>query len=454
MARMFASTEAALLRRVATEQADSRTPSLIAAVVRGDEVLWSGARGLVGGAAPTVDTQYRIGSITKSLVAIMVMRLRDEGRLALTDRLEQHVPGTALGGLTIAQLLSHTSGITAESPGQWWERTPGADFGALATSLADGAQRHRPGALFHYSNAGFGLLGEVVARIRGTSWYEALRAEVLDPLGMTRTTPMPRAPHASGFAVHPYADVLLPEPAEDAVAMAPAGQLWSTVTDQARLLRFIAGDTGGVLRADTLTEMRRHEQVDDGDTWVSGYGLGLQVLREKGRRIAGHGGSMPGFLASVFVDVRTGTGALALTNTTAGVMIMGLALDLIETVDTEEPALPDEWQPLAEFDPELLALTGNWFWGPTPYVLKLAIGRWLTLSPAGGRGRASRFRPNPDGTWTGLDGYYSGETLRVVRAGDGVTHLDVATFVFTREPYGDPKAVPGGVDERGWRGGH
>jgi hypothetical protein len=57
-----------------------------------------------------------------------------------------------------------------------------------------------------------------------------------------------------------------------------------------------------------------------------------------------------------------------------------------------------------------------------------------------------------EGTWTGRSGYHAGETLRVMTRPDGtVSHLDVATFVFTREPYGDAALIPGGVDPAGWR---
>jgi CubicO group peptidase (beta-lactamase class C family) len=425
----------------------------VAAVVRGNDVLWTGARGRVDGQRPTLDTQYRIGSITKTFVAVLVLRLRDEGKLDLNDSLDKHVPGTSLGHLTVAQLLSHTGGLTSESPGAWWERAPGGDWHALSSSLADGALKHRAGARFHYSNVGFGVLGELVARLRGTSWLDALDTEILAPLEMTRTTPMPEPPNALGWAVHPYADLLLPEPTPDAGAMAPAGQLWSTVTDLARWTRFIGGDSGGVLHPDTVAEMREPAHVDDADTWTSGYGLGLQVWRESGRRLAGHGGSMPGFLASVVIDPRTTTGALAMCNSTAGVGIMTVALDILKLLDDYEPALPAEWLPMPSADPKLLALTGPWYWGATPYAIHLMAGGWLNLRPVSGTGRASRFRPESDGTWTGIDGYYAGETLRVVRRADGsASHLDLATFVFTRTPY-DPSAdVPGGVDPEGWRG--
>lgn len=451
---MLPTTERALLRRVAIEQAEHRAPSLIAAVVRAGEILWTGARGTVDGQPPTPDTQYRIGSITKTFVAVLVMRLRDEGRLDLSDPLDKHVPDTGLGHLTVAQLLAHTGGITSESPGAWWERAEGGDFPALQASLADGALRHRAGARFHYSNVGYGVLGELVARIRGRSWLEALRGEILHPLGLTRTTPHPRAPHALGWAVHPYADVLQREPTPDAGAMAPAGQLWSTIADMARWTAFVAGDTAEVLRPDTLAEMRAPAHVDDADTWAAGYGLGWQVLRDSGRRLAGHSGSMPGFLACVLADARSTTGAIALTNTTSGVPIMGLSTDLIKLSDDLEPALPREWRPLSSADPTLLALTGQWFWGPTPYVLRLLADGWLDLTPVSGVGRASRFRPEPDGTWTGLDGYYAGETLRVVRHADGTaSHLDLATFIFTRTPYDPAAPIPGGLDEQGWRTG-
>ncbi|HET6499244.1 MAG TPA: serine hydrolase domain-containing protein [Amycolatopsis sp.] len=447
---MLPSTETALLRRLATEQSANRVPSLVAAVVRDGELVWSGARGRIDGETPDNDTQYRLGSITKTLVAALVLRLRDEGRLDLNDPLDKHVPGTSFGSTTLAQLLSHTGGLTSESPGSWWERTPGNDWPALETSLTPEMIKNRPGSRFHYSNVGYGVLGELVARHRGVSWFAALRQEILTPLGMTRTTPHPEGRHALGWAVHPFADVLLPEPTPDAGAMAPAGQLWSTVDDLARWTAFVGGHTADVLRPDTVAEMRAVATVEDGDAWTSGYGLGIQLLRHRGRRLAGHGGSMPGFLACTLTDETTGTGALALANTTSGVAIMSLAIDLIAIADEQEPKLPAEWEP-EEVDAGLLELTGLWHWGPTPYHLRLIPGGMLDLVPVA-TGRASRFRAAGRDEWLGLDGYYAGETLRVGRATDGTpTHLDLATFIFTRTPYDPAAPIPGGVDETGWR---
>ena len=448
---LLPATQRALLHRIAVEQSERRAPSLVSTVVRDGEVVWFGGRGRVGGAAPTADTQYRIGSITKTFVAVQVMRLRDEGRLTLADHLDRHVPGSPIGDRTVAQLLAHTSGLAAEPPGSWWERTPGVAWPELSETIGPEPRQRREGWHFHYSNVGFGALGELVSRLRGVSWAKALRAEILDPLGMARTTTMPEKPHADGWAVHPWADVLLPEPAHDAVALAPAGQLWSTTTDLARWCSFLGGDTGGVLDPDTLAEMRA-PSTTHGTDWQAGYGLGIQLRHDRGRILAGHGGSMPGFLAYVWTDPEERTGVALLANTTAG-LSGDLGVDMLRILAEHEPRIPDEWTPLPHVDPQLLELVGLWYWGPTPYALRLLPDRWLDLSPIERTGRASRFRPAGEDTWTGLDGYYTGEPLRVIRRPDStVSHLDLGTFIFTRAPYEDSSVVPGDVDPDGWRG--
>ena len=238
-------------RRLAGIQRDCRLPSAVAGIVRGGDLVWARAVGTLdgraGGAAPDLDTQYRMGSITKTFVAVAVMRLRDAGGLDLSDRLEEHVPGSRLGRATIAQLLSHAAGVQAETNGPWWERTPGGSWDELVASAV--GQRFRAGRRFHYTNVGYGALGELLARAHGVSWFDVVRRDLLEPLGMRRTTPRPSGKAAPGWAVHPFADVLLPEPEHDAGAMAPAGQLWTTADDLAKWAAFAAGDVGDVLRA-------------------------------------------------------------------------------------------------------------------------------------------------------------------------------------------------------------
>ncbi|MGZ4550000.1 MAG: serine hydrolase domain-containing protein, partial [Blastococcus sp.] len=108
-------TARVLLARTARAQREGRAPSLVAGVVRDGGLVWSTGRGDVP--EPHTDVQYRLGSISKTVTAVAVMRLRDEGRLHLDDPLDRHLPGTPFGDRTVGQLLSHLAGGSAESPG-------------------------------------------------------------------------------------------------------------------------------------------------------------------------------------------------------------------------------------------------------------------------------------------------------------------------------------------------
>ncbi|OKK02309.1 serine hydrolase [Streptomyces sp. CB03234] len=450
---LLPSTERALLHRVATAQAEGRTPSFVGAVARDGRLLWEGGRSCVDGHVPDADTQYRIGSITKPFTAVLVMRLRDEGLLDLGDPLEKHLPGTGVGDVTIAQLLGHSAGLAAESPSPWWERTPGMLRPELADVLGERPLLHPAGRRHHYSNTGYTLLGSLIEAVRGVTWEEALTAEILEPLGLGRTSTRPVAPYAGGWAVHPWADVMMPEPAEDLGLMASAGQLWSTASDLCRFASFLAEGDERVLSAETLREMRTPAVPPEAGDWNGCYGLGLQLVRAGERTLVGHGGSLPGFLAGLWVSVEDGVAAVALANATSGPMPGVVAAELVRIVADAEPRIPEPWRPLPEVDPALLELTGPWYWGTHSYGLRVVADGGVELCPLRGQGRASHFRAEGDGTWTGLDGYYAGETLRAVRREDGsVSHLDLGSFVFTREPYEPRDAVPGGVDPEGWRG--
>ncbi|MEE4541080.1 serine hydrolase domain-containing protein [Streptomyces sp. V4-01] len=448
---MLPATRRRLTHRVAAAQAQGRTPSLVAAVVRDGQTVWTGSASMIEGHAPDADTQYRIGSITKTFVAVLVMRLREEGRLDLADPVTRHLPETAelVGEVTVGQLLAHTSGLASETPSPWWERTPGALRPELADVLGAAPAKHGPGRRHHYSNPGYALLGALVERLRGAPWGDALRAEVLDPLGMHRTTLLPQAPAAGGFAVHPWADVMVPETVEETGRMAPAGQLWSTAADLARWAAFLASGHDAVLKAAVVEQMRLPAAPPEATDPEGGYGLGLQLLRRDDRDLAGHTGSMPGFLAAVWVSPADGLGALALTNCTAGPAVSALAADLLAITAEAEPRFPTAWRPAEDIDQDLLDLAGPWYWGTAGFALRVRSGRELHLGPLTGPGRGSRFHVEHDGTWTGREGYYAGETLRAVRREDGsVSHLDLGSFVFTREPYDSAAPIPGGFP--GW----
>ncbi len=430
---------------VRREQVESRLPSLSVAVAR-DGRMWQLGVGHLdarpGGPVPTPTTQYRMGSISKTFVAVLVLRLRDEGLLDLDDTLQQHLPGTAIGQVRIAELLSHTSGLAAETLGQWWERTPGGSFDDLLPSLR---LVHRPGSRFHYSNVGFAVLGELVARLRGRPYGEILDDELLRPLGLDDTTALPRIPFARGLGVHPRAEAVQAEPSFDARAMAPAGQLWSVPTDLLRWGEVLRGGAEGVIAADTVAEMRRPRGVHDepGEPWDSAHGLGLEVTNEGGRRFVGHGGSMPGFLAGLVVDVAEGSAAAAMCNATSGGRMSALALRLLSTLACEAPQPPPAWTAdagtLAHLD-----LNGEWFWGTTSHLVHVSSASELELRVPG-PGRPDRFIKVGDGEWLGLDGYFAGESLRVVRRGTAAAYLDIASFRFSRTPYDPAADVPGGT---------
>ena len=117
-------------------QAERRLPSIIAGVLDGPELAWVGT----AGAETTSDTQFRIGSITKVMTAVLVMQCRDDGLLDLDDPIKRFVPETGYASATVRQLLAHVSGMQSEPVGPWWERSPGVPVDdLLATNDGSGA---------------------------------------------------------------------------------------------------------------------------------------------------------------------------------------------------------------------------------------------------------------------------------------------------------------------------
>jgi CubicO group peptidase (beta-lactamase class C family) len=431
---------------LARDQVAGRLPSVVGGVVRDGELVWTGSHGTVTGSgfAPGPDLQYRIGSITKTMVALLVLQLRDAGELDLNDPLQRHLPGTPYDPVPLRSLLSHSSGMHSEPAGEWWERTPGGDVAELLTRLADVPAPFAAGETFHYTNVAFGLLGEVVARRTGTSWFEVLTERVLTPLGMTRTTYLPQAPHARGYSVHHFAGTLDAEPAHDAGAMAPAGQVWSTVADLARYAAFLAAGDEQVLSRRSWESLATPQSGSVATGLATGHGLGFQLAAGGSGTLVGHTGSMPGFLAGLYVDRPRRTGAVALANGTSGMRASGLPVDLLQTLEAAEPTLPPAWEPADAVPVEAAELLGLWHWGNTAYGFGWQGGE-LVARMLGNGLEAHRFALDAEGRWIGVRGYHHGEQLRVVRRGDGsVSHLTCATFVYTRTPYDTDVAIPGG----------
>jgi CubicO group peptidase (beta-lactamase class C family) len=296
------------------------------------------------------------------------------------------------------------------------------------------------GERFHYSNLSFALLGAVVEQVSGVGWIEYVTERLLVPLQLKTTTYHPTGRAAEGTSRTPDGR-LVPEPAEDTGAMAPAGQLWSTVGDLARWGAFLAAGAPGVLARGTLVEMQTVQSGDPTSQHEGGYGLGHRLLWTPGGTVAGHSGSMPGFLADLQVDPRTGAGAAVLMNATTtarthetGRLLRQWAAEQVDAAAADDPARPS-WgaQPLLARTggggASVEDLVGRWYWGNTPYELTPTEHGCCLRRP----GSTWHFAAQAPDRFLGLTGYVAGEVLQVRRLGDGrVDALEVATFVLRR----------------------
>lgn len=444
--RLLDATAVRLASEVATAQADGRLPSLVAGVLRDGELAWTGARGTAvrdgSSERPTPDTQYRVGSITKTFTAALVMQLYEQGRLDLSDQVVRHVPDAPLGDATLRALLSHGSGLPAEPAGPWWERSRGGDWDALARANREVTRVLPAGQRYHYSNLAYGVLGRVVEQLCGCSWADAVAARLTGPAGLGRTTYGPADPYAHGYSVEDTTGLLCREPLQDTGAMAPAGQLWSTVEDLVRWMHLFVEPDPRVLTAAAVQQMVTPQSADPDEGLAGAYGLGLRICGPGPLVLVGHTGSMPGFLAGMFMDRSSGVGAVVLCNDAYGLEVEALPRAMVQTVLQHEPPLVAEWSPTVSVDAATREILGTWYWGNAPHQMSYDSGV-LTLR---GRG-AVVFEPSGRDTWVGRSGYHYGERLRVVRHPDGSpSHLDIGTFCYTRVPYDPAAPIPGAGD--------
>ena len=184
---------AELDRLLATAQAEQRMPSVSACVFRDGEVIWErvlGVADVASARAATSDDVYRIGSITKTFTAVLIMQLVHAGRIDLEAPLRTYLPEAPVGP-TVRMALSHMTGVQREPPGEIWESMQPPSREELIAGLEDAELVLRPGEQWHYSNLVFALLGEIVMRVTGESYADVLQQRILDPLGLTRTSLRP-----------------------------------------------------------------------------------------------------------------------------------------------------------------------------------------------------------------------------------------------------------------------
>ncbi|MGI9004208.1 MAG: serine hydrolase domain-containing protein [Pseudonocardia sp.] len=183
-------TGEALRRRAVREQSRSQVPSVVLGVARSGsavQVASAGFADVEGGVAAGPTVPYRIGSITKTFTAALVLSLVEDGVLGLDDRVEEHLPGTPVGVVTLRALLSHSGGMQREAPVDMWESMQGPDGLGLRRALGRAELVDRPGARWHYSNLGYAVLGQVVERATGAACTALVDERLIGPLGLSAT---------------------------------------------------------------------------------------------------------------------------------------------------------------------------------------------------------------------------------------------------------------------------
>ena len=306
------------------------------AVVRGDspvQYFCHGFADVASGRRIGEGTVFRIGSLTKTITAVAVLQLCEQGLVNLDApandylRAFQLVPASAdFGRATVRHLLTHTAGV-----GFWRRRSdlllhPGAGSGVTARVVVPLSEYYRggltvdvePGTRWVYSNHGFAVLGQLVEDISGEPFGHYLRDHIFGPLGMDHTdlvlSEQLRTDLATGYTMRrrglrPVTPREVPSPA--------GGGLYSTPSDMGRYLTALlhggANEHGRALDADSVRTMfRPHFQPDPR---VAGMALGFEPHTERDRVLIGKGGTIAGFLSALEIAPEAGVGVVVLTNT-------------------------------------------------------------------------------------------------------------------------------------------
>ncbi|HEU4948596.1 MAG TPA: serine hydrolase domain-containing protein [Kribbella sp.] len=260
------------------------------AEVRDEHGVWRGTSGVaeLGTTRPVpVHGRFRVGSITKTFTATVVLQLVNEGRLRLDDTVETWLPGVVPDGhrITVRHLLNHTSGLydyrlTLPLPPKpeflenRWRTWTAAELAQRA--VANPPTFEAPGSAFAYSNTNYILLGQIVEEVTGQSYSEEIERRVIGPLRlrdteMPGTSPWIRGPHPRGYMPIELQRNVEPQ-LVDYTEMNPSvfgagGEMISSARD---LNRFVVALLGGHLLPRQLLDEMRAPGIEGGK-----YGLGL-----------------------------------------------------------------------------------------------------------------------------------------------------------------------------------
>ncbi|MGD0190750.1 MAG: serine hydrolase domain-containing protein [Rhizomicrobium sp.] len=281
---------------------ETGAPSVSVAIVKQNKLVYAQAYGFARrdpDVLATTRTRYAICSVTKQFTAAAILRLQEQGRLSLDDRIARFFPGLASAdSVSLRQILSHT----ATYPELWTSDFVTArmakpvSFAAILNEWATKPLASLPGTRWDYSNTNFILAGAIVEKVSGQSYLDFLKASIFAPLGMNDViesddTPL-AAPDAAGYTHYGEGPTRLsPRPARGWEFA--AGGLAMTPTDLARW--DISLMTRSLLNPQSYAALYAPVKLADGGN--TNYSLGLGVYERDGRLDLEHGGDGPGFTA-------------------------------------------------------------------------------------------------------------------------------------------------------------
>jgi CubicO group peptidase (beta-lactamase class C family) len=305
----------------------SEQPGCVIAIAdRGKLVLEQafGHADLDRGTPLTPRHRFRVASHSKSFTAAGIMKLREKGRLQLDDEAGRYVDDLhpAVAKATIAQLLSHSSGLARDGTdaGQWQDRRPFLEASELRADLA-AAPVIAANTRFKYSNHGFGLAGLIIETITGEPYCDWIKREIVEAVGLAETEPdMPIA--ADGSVAHghsgkwPIGRRLVIPGDTPTNALAAATGFVSTAADLARFFAQLdPAARRSVLSIASRREMTRRQWRDAYSSIERHYGLGIMCGKTADSEWFGHGGSFPGFISQTAVVPQYGLTLSIVTNT-------------------------------------------------------------------------------------------------------------------------------------------
>jgi CubicO group peptidase (beta-lactamase class C family) len=411
---------------------EAGVPGVAAAAVLGGDATWSSACGtadVTSGRRLEPDTPMRVGSLTKPFTAAAILRLRDEGALSLEDPVVDHLPefarirtprGVSVRDVRVVHLVTHRAGLRGEvhALDDASEAYPAID--EILAALADVSLLFAPGTAMRYSNLGYQLLGEIVARRAGCSYEAFCARSFFSPLGLSTTRFDTPEGAARGYRARAFTDRVEPAPDRRKRTNADGG-LWSTAPDQARWIRAQLGVARGV---PDLTVMHGPLEGSD-DDGSAGQGIGWFRERRVARTLVYHQGSTPGFGARIAFAPGIG-GAVVLANGEAPTKellgtIVDLLLDGADGVVPLDPPPPVPTLPGAAAYPRRWdELVGFYAWPGSAMLFRLEVrSGQLRLIDVDADAVIPLAPDDEEDAFVAMDGGWAGERVMIRRDGDG-----------------------------------